>query len=77
MTVASKGYENHETNGILAAITEKGQEMETKLVLQISRYSNRPRGVVGNASESRARCPGFKTRSGHLLPFLLPLVISY
>ena len=33
-----------------------------------------PRSSVGNASDSRARCPGFDTRSGHILLFLLPLI---
>ena len=32
------------------------------------------RGAVGRASDSRARGPGFDTRSGHMLSFLLPLV---
>ena len=30
--------------------------------------------AVGSASESTARGPGFDTRSGHVLPFLLPLI---
>ena len=29
--------------------------------------------AVGSASESRARRPGFNTRSGHILSFVLPL----
>ena len=29
---------------------------------------------VGSASDSRARCHGFDTRSGHILSFLLPLI---
>ena len=33
-----------------------------------------PRSAVGSASDSRARGPGFDTRSGHILPFLLPLI---
>ena len=33
-----------------------------------------PRSAVGSASDSRARGPGFDTRSGHILSFLLPLV---
>ena len=31
------------------------------------------RSAVGMASDSRARVPGFDTRSGHILSFLLPL----
>ena len=30
--------------------------------------------AVGKASDSRARGPGFDTRSGHKLSFLLPLI---
>ena len=30
--------------------------------------------TVGSASDSRARGPGFDTRSGHILSFLLPLI---
>ena len=33
-----------------------------------------PRSAIGSASDSRARGPGFDTRSGHILSFLLPLV---
>ena len=33
-----------------------------------------PRSAVGSASDSRARGPGFDTRSGHILSFLLPLI---
>ena len=33
-----------------------------------------PRGAVDSASDSRARGPGFDTRSGHILSFLLPLI---
>ena len=33
-----------------------------------------PRSAVGSASASRARGPGFDTRSGHVLSFLLPLI---
>ena len=33
-----------------------------------------PRGAVGSVSDSRARCPGFDTRSGHILLFLLLLI---
>ena len=33
-----------------------------------------PRSSVGSSSDSRARGPGFDTRSGHILPFLLPLI---
>ena len=32
-----------------------------------------PRSAVCRASDSRARDPGFDTRSGHILSFLLPL----
>ena len=32
------------------------------------------RSAVGSASDSRARGPGFVTRSGHILPFLFPLI---
>ena len=30
--------------------------------------------LVGSASDSRARGPGFVTRSGNILKFLLPLI---
>ena len=33
-----------------------------------------PRCAVDSASDSRARGPGFDTRSGHILSFLPPLV---
>ena len=33
-----------------------------------------PRNAVSGASESRARSPGFDTRSGHILSFLLALI---
>ena len=33
-----------------------------------------PRSSVGSASESRARDPGFDTRSGNILSCLLPLI---
>ena len=33
-----------------------------------------PHSAVGSASDSRARGPGFDTRSGHILSFLLPLI---
>ena len=33
-----------------------------------------PRSAVGSASDSRARGPGFDTRSGYVLPFLPPLI---
>ena len=36
-------------------------------------YFAGPRSAVGSASDSRARGPGFDTRSGHILSFLLPL----
>ena len=32
-----------------------------------------PRSAVGSPSYSRARSPGFDTRSGYILSFLLPL----
>ena len=34
----------------------------------------RPHRAVGGASDSRARTPGFDTRSGHILSFLLPVI---
>ena len=33
-----------------------------------------PRSAVGSASDSNVRGPGFDTRSGHILSFLLPLI---
>ena len=33
-----------------------------------------PRGAVGSASDSRARGPGFDTKSGHILTFPLSLI---
>ena len=33
-----------------------------------------PRGAVGSASDSRARGPGFDSRSGHIRSFVLPLI---
>ena len=33
-----------------------------------------PRSAVGRASDSYVRGPGFDTRSGHILSFLLPLI---
>ena len=33
-----------------------------------------PRSAVGSMSDSRTRGPGFDTRSGHILLFLLPLI---
>ena len=33
-----------------------------------------PRSAVGRAYDSYARGPGFDTRSGHILLFLLPLI---
>ena len=32
------------------------------------------RSAVGRTSDSRARGPGFDTRSGHILSYLLPLI---
>ena len=32
----------------------------------------RPRGAAGSASDSRARGPGFDSRSSHIISFLLP-----
>ena len=32
------------------------------------------RSAIGGASHSRARGPGFDTRSGHILSFLFPLI---
>ena len=32
------------------------------------------RSAVGSASDSRARGPGFDTRSGHILSFLHPMI---
>ena len=34
----------------------------------------RPRSAVGRTSDSQVRNPGFDTRSGHILSFLLPLI---
>ena len=39
----------------------------------LQRFLEGPRGVVDNAFDSRARDPGFDTRSGHIPSFLLPL----
>ena len=33
-----------------------------------------PPSAVGGASDSRARGPGFDTRSGHKISFFLPLI---
>ena len=33
-----------------------------------------PRSAVGRAPDSEDRGPGFDTRSGHILSFLLPLI---
>ena len=33
-----------------------------------------PRRVVGSASDSKGRGPGFDSQSGHILSFLLPLI---
>ena len=33
-----------------------------------------PRSAVGSPSDSRARVPGFDTRSGHILSFLIPQI---
>ena len=33
-----------------------------------------PRSAVSSASDTRVRGPGFDTRSGHILSFLLPLI---
>ena len=33
-----------------------------------------PHSAVGSPSDSKARSPGFDTRSGHILSFLLPLI---
>ena len=33
-----------------------------------------PRRAVGRAPDSQVRGPGFDTRSGHILSFLLPLI---
>ena len=41
-----------------------------------SRYIAGPRSAVGSASDSKARGPGFDTRSDHILSFLLPLILS-
>ena len=32
-----------------------------------------PRSAIGRATDSKVRGPGFDTRSGHILSFLLPL----
>ena len=32
-----------------------------------------PRSAIGRAPDSYVRCPGFDTRSGNILSFLLPL----
>ena len=37
-------------------------------------YVAGPRSAVGSTSDPKARGPGFDTRSGHILPFLLPLI---
>ena len=34
----------------------------------------RPRSAVGRAPDSQVRGPGFDTRSGRILSFLLPLI---
>ena len=44
----------------------KGDEIPRYILAQIAG----PRGAVGNASDSRARGPGFDIRSGHILLFL-------
>ena len=33
-----------------------------------------PRSAVGRVPDSQVRGPGFDTRSGHILSFLLPLI---
>ena len=33
-----------------------------------------PRSAVGRTPDSQVRGPGFDTRSGHILSFLLPLI---
>ena len=37
-------------------------------------YKAGPRCAVGRAPDSQVRGPGFDTRSGHILPFLLSLI---
>ena len=37
-------------------------------------YFAGPRSAVGRAPDSLVRGPGFDTRSGHILSFLLPLI---
>ena len=42
--------------------------------LLISQSKARPRSAVGRALDSLVRDPGFDTRSGHILSFLLTLI---
>ena len=44
------------------------------LALIISFIYAGPRSAVGKAPDSYVRGPGFDTRSGHILSFLLPLI---
>ena len=47
--------------------------MSLLMVLPHQRVAG-PHSEVGSASVSRTRDPGFDTRSGHILSFLLPLI---
>ena len=51
-------------------MTRNGKKIRNRF----SRPYAGPRSSVGSASDSRARGPGFDTRSGHILLFLLPLI---
>ena len=43
-------------------------------ILKVDFVHTGPRCAFGSASDSRARGPGLKTRSGHILSFLLQLI---
>ena len=42
--------------------------------ISLHRIDAGPRSAVGRAPDSSVRGPGFDTRSGHILSFLLPLI---
>ena len=61
---------NKETYESYKAVIEMSQKT-MKLLMNDLAW---PCRAAGSASDSRARGPGFNTWSGHILPFLFPLI---
>ena len=50
------------------------QKAEVDSILQSADIRAGPRSAVGRAPDTKVRGPGFDSRSGHILSFLLPLI---